>query len=396
MSSTFDPSIPDESHQSEIVAAVTVLMVAVVLTTAIRIITKLVCKFKLGWDDCFILLATAFNIVGDAFEYIATSEGFGRHIQYLTSDQKIQALKYGQLAILNAFFAMWSVKLSVCFFLLGIIRGTHKYFRIAIYSLIGLTTAASFIGCLLWGLQANPIAKLWDPSIPGTKTSPETFLVSVYVELALIVFTDLFYALSPMYFLWGVQMKLSRKIPILAMTGCGFLVVIIGIIQTVFAKAVTEADLSWDLYPFFITDIIDRHFSVFVANLPALWVLYRQSREKYTSYMRSLRSRSRKTGNSKSGYGDGTKTSNSAAYNPKKQRTNSSLDDYAGDGHYGNETNNLDTGLEYEDVVPLRGMPQHPDETLTSSPRQIHVNNNSRDGATRGIGQAVGWSDTST
>ena len=143
-------------------------------------------------------------------------------------------------------------------------------------------------------------------------------------------------------------MKLSRKIPILAMTGCGFLygsiskkrtstnfylsVVIIGIIQTVFAKAVTEADLSWDLYPFFITDIIDRHFSVFVANLPALWVLYRQSREKYTSYMRSLRSRSRKTGNSKSGYGDGTKTSNSAAYNPKKQRTNSSLDDYAGDG----------------------------------------------------------------
>ena len=112
---------------------------------------------------------------------MAAVNGFGRHAHFLSDQQLILAKKYSQLAVLAAIFAKCAIKLSICFFLLVIIRGTHRRFVLAIRILMGLTIATSFICALLWGLQARPIEALWDPSIPGSRQSPEQFLDSVYV-----------------------------------------------------------------------------------------------------------------------------------------------------------------------------------------------------------------------
>ena len=121
------------------------------------------------------------NLVGNVFDYIATASGFGRHSKFLTSDELIQAVKYAQLAVIVAIIALWAVKVSICFFLLGIIKGTHFRFAWLIRILMGFTTATTFIAALLWGLQAHPLAKLWDPRIPGTRDSAKGFLVTDYV-----------------------------------------------------------------------------------------------------------------------------------------------------------------------------------------------------------------------
>jgi hypothetical protein len=83
--------------------------------------------------------------------------------------------------VLFAVLAKCVIKLSICFFLLNIIKGTHRRFVLAIRILMGLTVVTTFICALLWGLQARPIEALWTPSMEGVRQSPEQFLVSVYV-----------------------------------------------------------------------------------------------------------------------------------------------------------------------------------------------------------------------
>ena len=124
------------------------------------------------------------------FDYIATASGFGRHSKFLTSDELIQAVKYAQLAVIVAIIALWAVKVSICFFLLGIIKGTHVRFAWFIRILMGFTTAITFVATLLWGLQAHPLAKLWDPKIPGTRDSDKAS--SLQITSTMVADSDFF------------------------------------------------------------------------------------------------------------------------------------------------------------------------------------------------------------
>lgn len=234
---------------------------------------------------------------------------------FLSEDDLIQAAKYSQLAVGVANWAIGVVKLSVCFFLLNLIRGTHKRFRWAIYVMIFLTFSFTLIGACLWGTQARPLAKLWDPRIPGTRGSTEDFLIVVYIVYAFGCFTDVFYALSPVYFLWSVQLEWRKKLPILLLTGCAMLwvprnsliclnrptdrfssVVVVAVLNIIFARDfLNQEDSTWALINEFICDIIERNFSTVVANLPALWLLAMRLRRRYTTYQKDSH-------NTRSGY----------------------------------------------------------------------------------------------
>lgn len=248
MSRTED-GIEDISRAYELYIVTSVFLAATVITTAARIGTKLAFGVRLGTDDRLIILGSvcnnksnnekiengkflltgmkALNVVADACDYKATASGFGRHAVFLSEDQLIQAAKYSQLAVGIAIWAIGIIKLSVCFFLLNLIRGTHKRFRWAIYGMIVLNVGFTLVGAILWGTQARPLARLWDPRIHGTSNSAQEFLVMVYIVYAYGCFTDILYALSPVYFLWSVQLKWDKKLPIMLITGCAILYVFI-------------------------------------------------------------------------------------------------------------------------------------------------------------------------
>lgn len=274
MSATaFDPSIPDESRSFELYATLTVVTVLLLTTTSLRIGSKLAKKIPITVDDYLIILGTALNLVGNGFDYKATASGFGRHEQYLSIIQRIDCAKFSQLAVCLAAFAICAIKCSICFFLLNIIKGTHHRFAIAIWILLAFTIVSTFISLLLWGLQAKPIAHLWDPRIPGTRSSEQSFVAVVYMTYAFGVFTDVLYALSPVYFLWGVKIKLRRKLTILCLTGSGLLITIVAALNISYTTEFLQPDQTWALVNEFICDIIERNMSAVIVNLPATWHL---------------------------------------------------------------------------------------------------------------------------
>ncbi|TGO77631.1 hypothetical protein BELL_0097g00030 [Botrytis elliptica] len=301
----FDLSIPNESRSGELYAVIIVVTILLIITTTARVITKWKHGLKYTWDDYLIVLGTLLNLVGNAFDLVAIKSGFGRHEQYLHPLALITCAKYSQLAVCIAGLAICAIKCSVCFFLLNIIKGTHRRFTISIYILLAFTVVSSFISLLLWGLQATPIEKLWDPRVKGTKVSGKRFLAVVYIFYAFGVFTDVVYSLSPIYFLWNIKIDLQRKLTILALTGSGLLLTIVAFLNIHYAPAFLAPDATWALVNEFICDIIERNMSGVIVNLPALWHLVQRNKPVVSSFEGSVGYYGRSGGLGNSGIGSG-------------------------------------------------------------------------------------------
>lgn len=148
---------------------------------------------------------------------------------------------WNQLGILFANLAIWSVKMSISFFILSLIRDAHRRSRIVTYILITITCIAHGCQTIVWAAQARPLEKLWHPEVPGTVASRKTLIDSIIAFTGRRLFTssttsrgtnkvaaissvtDLFYAISPIYFFGGLQMSLQKKLVVIGLTGSGLL-----------------------------------------------------------------------------------------------------------------------------------------------------------------------------
>lgn len=194
----FDRGLHDDNRGQGIVVLCAVFTTAIVLTTSTRIGIKLIDRVKLAVDDCLIMLGLvrtdslilapdtlsivfqAFNLTCNIIEFPHVAAGFGRHLQFLTQDQVETVTKLSQMTILFAALAAWAVKISISFFILRLIRGTHKHLRWATYFLVTITSGSIVIQIILWSLQARPLEKLWKPEVPGTVAGKQMLVNSIY------------------------------------------------------------------------------------------------------------------------------------------------------------------------------------------------------------------------
>lgn len=227
---------------------------------------------------------------------------------------------WGQLAILFACLALWSTKISICFFILQLIRRTHKSMRYVAYALIAITSTTSTCQIILWALQARPLEKLWDFEVPGTIASKKQLVDSIITftgtlpcrlrrlvsfnqfltdkPIAINSITDLFYALAPIYFLARLQTSLKNKLMVAALTGSGllyvnlhfslsFIVILIltrcrhsvfavSIIRVSFVNDFFDPDVTWALRKVYICTIVERNLANLIADLPAIFQLLRK------------------------------------------------------------------------------------------------------------------------
>lgn len=60
------------------------------------------------------------------------------------------------------------VKVSVCLFVLRFIGSTHRPLRILLWMLITVMSAITIALSVVLLLQCQPLAKVWNPNLPGT------------------------------------------------------------------------------------------------------------------------------------------------------------------------------------------------------------------------------------
>ncbi|KAI1175779.1 hypothetical protein F4777DRAFT_304982 [Nemania sp. FL0916] len=284
----FDPQLADISEGRNVLIPAILFSVLIILTTSLRIISRFWVVKRLSADDLFIVIALGFNLAGNILEVQCVNAGLGRHLQFLSSEERSTVRKLTLFSILNTILALWSVKVSISLFLYSIVGNVNRPARWTICGLITITSLASFAQLVVWILQANPISKAWSPETPGTIASSYNLLVAHIVSQVVGATTDLFYALFPIYYLAPLQMSMKRKVKILSMTGSGLIVFAVSVAHLAFVRDFLNKDYSWALHRVFVFILIERNTAEIIANLPGLYPLFRHvygiSRHALTRY----------------------------------------------------------------------------------------------------------------
>ncbi|KAI1357429.1 hypothetical protein F5Y08DRAFT_324353 [Xylaria arbuscula] len=266
----FDPDLPDISIGQSIVVADAIFSVLILVSTGTRIISRLYSQAPFGIDNYMIIIGLAFNLTTNALEFLSVHEGFGRHLQFLTDAQERSVRKYSQYNILFAVLSLWAIKISICFFILGLIKDTHNRSKWVLYGLVIVTTIGSVVQIIFWGTQATPLEKLWNPEVPGTYANPETLVITISTFTAIFSITDLFYAVAPIYFFGRLQMNLKKKLVILGLTGSGLVVFVFSIVRVAYVKRFFATDFTWALPRVYLFTLFERNLAELIADLPVV------------------------------------------------------------------------------------------------------------------------------
>lgn len=179
--------------------------------------------------------------VGSALITLQVHAGYGKHVRALRPSQIVETAKWTTSTEVQNLIGVYFVKVSVAFFVLRMISGTH---RIMWRFLVGFMIVLSVLmvaNVLLICLQCIPMQKIWNPELTGrciapsdvekiskafSGKSPQSKRVRKTgnsFRKAFGVTTDFLCVLLPLFVLHGLQMNPRTKAAIMVILGLGAL-----------------------------------------------------------------------------------------------------------------------------------------------------------------------------
>ncbi|PVH91937.1 hypothetical protein DM02DRAFT_620216, partial [Periconia macrospinosa] len=207
-------------------------------------------KTGLGSDDYAMSIAMAFALFGFVCNVYEVRNGKGRHSSTLSRQQVSEAVKFGQLAQMQVLVGLYFAKLSIAFLMLRVAkRAMHMRFIVIVtYITTFLLTAVSIIVFVIWAIQCIPLEDLWKRPGKGRNCLDRHFVVHiVYLQSAVSLFTDLIFAVCPIYFTKNLQIAMSKKIALNVLMGLSLLTSAAGALKIVYLPDIEDTkDYTWD------------------------------------------------------------------------------------------------------------------------------------------------------
>ncbi|KAI9687676.1 MAG: hypothetical protein M1820_010395 [Bogoriella megaspora] len=266
-----NPLPPNQNIGPAFLVLTCILTAFSITTTTLRVWVRRV-AYKMGPDDYWMAVTTAFAIIRMALQVVQVQHGNGRHRWYLTPKQYQDINMYGWYAQVLLFITNALLKTSICLLLLRI-QNTKKM-RYLLYGMatgVWLTNLEPVIVLLA---ECNPVATYWRSSA-GKCWNPKIRIYSIYMTIGYGIVSDLTLALLPIVILRNIQVSLRNKIAI-----CGLMA--LGLVATGFSVARAASlglavnDLSWTYCIAAIWSNLELHLGIIAANLALSrsWYLY--------------------------------------------------------------------------------------------------------------------------
>ncbi|KAL4784110.1 hypothetical protein BJX76DRAFT_357312 [Aspergillus varians] len=161
------------------------------------------------------------------------------------------------------------------------------------YFLLMAKATATFI--LLWALAVilggfllcQPFAYTWDQTIPGGHCGNQ--VLSYQITGALNMATDLMVLTMPMPYLWKLEMRLSQKLPLIAVFAIGLFVCVATIMRLVSLSLLDFTDLTSSITDAMIWGTVEPALGVTLACVPFMKPVFpfTRSMAKYTQATRT-------------------------------------------------------------------------------------------------------------
>lgn len=213
-------------YRIEIAATVTCVAAAVV------VLLRFFARFKyarLGWDDYFMFGAMVGRlpvpitpqleankikiqaIIATIIDFVATHWGLGRHLYYLSPEQRINQQYYSLLAQVFCIHSLTFCKISISLTYVRILKGSYnRWLRVLCYVLSVTVLIVNTMVIIVFYAQCIPNKKAWNPSVPGTCYDRKFLMGFVLLQGSFSAFTDLALCIIPAFLLKNL-LQVGRK-----------------------------------------------------------------------------------------------------------------------------------------------------------------------------------------
>ncbi|KAI1091586.1 hypothetical protein F5B19DRAFT_493322 [Rostrohypoxylon terebratum] len=241
------------------------------------------------WDDWLALAATPFifGMLGASFAMIR--KGFGHPIKTLSSDDVLFNLRviYSGNYLFDTAIVLSKASALLFFSRIFPRAVNNRWFNAALWT-VHILNIGWFIGIVVATVfLCDPIAKGWDPSIPGQcNTSPKVYIGSAVTSVSI----DLMILLLPLPSIWRLQLKKAQKGGLLIVFLLGYSVIAVSIGRTVTVLRSVDAmneDVTYAAVPLFYWFETEPVICLVCICLPATVTLGRHVLALYVKPLRS-------------------------------------------------------------------------------------------------------------
>ncbi|KAJ1325061.1 hypothetical protein MN608_09770 [Microdochium nivale] len=281
---------------SQVVVASIVLLVFTALFVAARLYARLLIIRTIGLDDGLVVFAWICSVAMTTAVMGATRFGLGWHKSEVPYPDYQTYLKL-QTAASNLYsVGICAAKASFAVMYLRLLPG-RKYKNLN-YFLCVFLFGQAIEEVLVVALSCRPIAKAWDPLMPGSCSDLRVLWWATFV---FNIFTDLTLFIQPIPSMWKLQMPVAKRIGLIAMLSLGLLVTSISVVRIVSVTKI-GADDTYELADPLIWSIAELCALIICSCIPSL----RQVAKKIPG-LNSALGLSTSKGNSKTYYGNNSR-----------------------------------------------------------------------------------------
>lgn len=216
------------------------------------------------------------NTIGAGLDFVETSNGFGRHQQFLSAHSLQEFRKYTYGEWIQTFATLMWTKVSICLFLMRIPR--IKALRRALQWAVAFLLFSNTILTTAWIMQCQPLHAAWDDQ--GTCMSREDLLKIVLVQATISVVSDFSFAILPIVFLWRVQIDLKTKLGLWTLMCLGFITGAFCLVRTILTDDALPLDRTYDGIINWIWRLFEVTIGIIAACIPTLRPLYNWAMRK--------------------------------------------------------------------------------------------------------------------
>ncbi|KAF4554018.1 Hypothetical protein D9617_5g068940 [Elsinoe fawcettii] len=230
---------------------------------------------KLRWDFFWITLAILWCIASHACFTVALNYGIGNHVRALRYSEVFDALHWMWISLFVGIVGGVFSKFAIIALLLEVQSPNAKKRRIMLWALGGILAVTGLTQILLSWLKCEPVAKLWNPTLPGVCPRAVQAANFSYYQGAINAFADIFLSLFPITIVWNLQANMRVKIGFCLLMAFGAIPSIAVIIRTtLLGKLATSKDITWDFGPFMIWASTELWTVIIIGSIPPLRPLF--------------------------------------------------------------------------------------------------------------------------
>ncbi|KAK4508404.1 hypothetical protein PRZ48_002142 [Zasmidium cellare] len=278
------PNYNDPARRPWMPAYAGILQGIMTLMLATRLVLRAQLKAgPLGLDDALLipsfLGATTFTVL-----IILGTEKYGmdRHIWDVRASTFENTALIGWAAEIAFITSTCCTKVSVLLFFRRLTQGTfNKIWKYATLAAIAFTISYGVAFILILIFNCTPTAAYWKSYSPAWSTTHTYHCTDTQIlnpiQGALSVITDFYSVILPMGMLRTLSTTKRQKWALNAVFSLGLLVVVAGIVRTVYLERLgSHWDITWLGFDVFVWSQLEVQLAIICASAPALRVFFRR------------------------------------------------------------------------------------------------------------------------